>query len=210
MNELSQYQLAMAGGFGDTAAQAELVAIDLEMTGLDPINDQIVSIGLVPIKQAQIPLVGARQKFIEIKGSVGDSAAVHGVVDDTLASALSLNEALLWFIEQTRGKVLVAHHAQLDVQFLQAKISQQFGVNLAFVAIDTLQIEKQRWLKQHEVIKEGCLRLGASRERYQLPVYSAHDALVDALACAELLIAQLNAMGDSETTKLVELAQLYR
>ena len=36
----------------------------------------------------------------------------------------------------------------------------------------------------------GALRLWAARERRGLPVYRAHEALTDALACAELYLAQ--------------------
>jgi DNA polymerase-3 subunit epsilon len=35
------------------------------------------------------------------------------------------------------------------------------------------------------------IRLNASRERYGLPAYQGHHALVDALATAELLQAQI-------------------
>ncbi|WP_418135139.1 hypothetical protein [Psychromonas sp. GE-S-Ul-11] len=34
-------------------------------------------------------------------------------------------------------------------------------------------------------------RLTAVRKRYQLPQYNAHNALVDSLATAELLLAQI-------------------
>ena len=35
------------------------------------------------------------------------------------------------------------------------------------------------------------MRLADSRRRYNLPAYQAHHALSDALACAELLQAQI-------------------
>ena len=38
-------------------------------------------------------------------------------------------------------------------------------------------------------IKSGDLRLQACRDRYNLPPYPAHNALIDALATAELLVA---------------------
>ncbi|WP_454228235.1 hypothetical protein [Propioniciclava flava] len=39
--------------------------------------------------------------------------------------------------------------------------------------------------------RAGQLRLWAARERFGLPAYQAHDALTDALACAELYLAQV-------------------
>ena len=43
------------------------------------------------------------------------------------------------------------------------------------------------------------IRLNASRERYGLPVYQGHHALVDALATAELLQAQISHHYTPET-----------
>lgn len=175
--------------------QAPLIAMDLEMTGLDPVKDQILSIGLVPIENGTIPLSGAQHKLVQIRGSVGQSATIHGILDNQLTQAVSIEEALAWFIAQTRGRVLVAHHWPLDCRFLQQDILTIYHQTVLLPAIDTLVLEKQRLLRAHSVLKEGSLRLGACRERYGLPIYAAHSALTDALACAELLLAQVAAMG---------------
>ena len=175
--------------------RAPLMAMDLEMTGLDPLQDQILSIGLVPIENGVLPLGEAQQKLVQIKGSVGQSATIHGILDNHLIQAVSIEEAMAWFIAQTRGRVLVAHHSPLDCRFLQQDILAIYHQAVLLPAIDTLVLEKQRLLREHSVLKEGSLRLGACRERYHLPIYGAHSALTDALACAELLLAQVAAMG---------------
>ncbi|MGL6010674.1 MAG: 3'-5' exonuclease, partial [Shewanella oncorhynchi] len=51
------------------------------------------------------------------------------------------------------------------------------------------------------------LRLGACRERYGLPIYTAHSALTDALACGELLLAQMAAMGGAAKLTVADLLQ---
>ena len=38
------------------------------------------------------------------------------------------------------------------------------------------------------------LRLWTARERYGLPSYRAHECLIDAIACAELYLAQVAEM----------------
>ncbi|QYJ80081.1 exonuclease domain-containing protein [Shewanella acanthi] len=184
---------------------APLMAMDLEMTGLDPIKDQILSIGLIPINKGVIELSGAEQCLVQITGSVGQSATIHGIVDSELTHAVSIEEAMVWFMEKTRGRVLVAHYSPLDSRFLQHNIQAIFKARLILPTIDTLMIERTRLLREHSVLKEGMLRLGACRERYALPVYSAHSALTDALACAELLLAQVAAMGNDEDTQVAEL-----
>ncbi len=189
---------------------APLMAIDLEMTGLNPIGDQVISIGMVPIINGWIPLEKAQHMMIAISGSVGHSATVHGIVDNQLDMALSIQDAMEWFLTQTKGHILVAHHAPLDIEFIQQQLIRCFGQSIPMVFIDTLAIEKKRCLMQHSVLKEGSLRLGASRERYRLPVYSAHNALIDALSCAELLLAQVAAIGDVKKLSVKDLINVLR
>ena len=59
------------------------------------------------------------------------------------------------------------------------------------VVVDTLDLERRvvagGWGRDAGA---GALRLWAARERHGLPVYRAHEALTDALACAELYLAQ--------------------
>ncbi len=176
-------------------AKAPLMAMDLEMTGLDPLQDQILSIALIPIDNYSLNLASAEQQLLQIRGSVGQSATIHGILDNQLHQAVTIEEAMDWFWQSIQGRVLVAHNAPLDCRFLQQSLHGIYQQKLWLPAIDTLRLEKQRLLRAHSVLKEGSLRLGACRERYGLPVYGAHSALTDALACGELLLAQLAAMG---------------
>ena len=48
-----------------------------------------------------------------------------------------------------------------------------------------------------EEVRPGDLRLWRARKRYGLPVTKSHDALGDALACAELYLAQTAELGVS-------------
>jgi len=202
---LKAYQQALMPVIDKPFAEAELLAIDLEMTGLNASFDQILSIGVVPIRQGQLILSEAQHKLVQIEGSVGQSATIHGILDTHLDAALTPEQAMAWFLSVSEGMVLVAHHAPLDLAFLQSGLQACLGEKPRLLAIDTLLLEKQRLLRQQEHLQEGCLRLGRSRARYGLPVYAAHNALIDALACGELLLAQVAAMGGATKVKIAEL-----
>ncbi|TEW56771.1 3'-5' exonuclease [Psychromonas sp. RZ22] len=189
--------------------KTNLLALDIEMTGLEPKKDQIVSIGIIPIIDSQIRPKFAQYKLIKIQGSVGQSATIHGILDKDLTNALTIEEALLWLFEQCQDKVLVAHHAPLDLQFLQQALLTTQQRPHALFAIDTLNIDKQRQQRKQQVLKTGSLRLNACRERYNLPIYNAHNALTDALACAELLLAQLSKIGKLEEITVGQLLNKY-
>ena len=186
-------------------ADLNLLALDIEMTGLDAKKDQMVSIGIIPITNGHIQPKLAQYKLIKIQGSVGQSAVIHGVLDKDLNNALPKEAVLAWLFKQCKDKVLIAHHAPLDLAFLQQQLLKQSVPALPLFAIDTLNIQKQRQLRKYQMIKVGSLRLNACREDYKLPIYHAHNALTDALACAELLLAQLSKMGGIENITLAQI-----
>ncbi|WP_259394780.1 3'-5' exonuclease [Shewanella sp. SR44-3] len=184
-----------------------LMAIDLETTGLDPNTEQIVSIGLVPIYGAEIPLAKAQHRTVAINGGVGNSATFHGLSDSALAKGMALDEAMAWFITESRGHILVAHNAPLDLGFIQVQFERLYQSPCPLPFIDTLAIAKRRWLSQHSVLKQDCLRLDACRKRHGLPTYAAHSAQIDALACAELLVAQMAAIAGKDKLSPWQLLQ---
>jgi len=191
--------------------EAPLLALDLEMTGLDPKKDQIISIGIIPIINGQIKLSKGQHKLIKIEGSVGQSATIHGLLDADLKQAIPLDEAVQWLLREITGSVLVAHHAPLDMSFIGQALKKEghlpSGKKCHLYAIDTMRIEHQRLLRKQPMIKEGELRLKNCRYRYNLPSYQAHNALIDALACAELLLAQIARMGGQQRIKVSDLIQ---
>ena len=168
-----------------------LVAVDLEMTGLNAQQDQIISVGLIPIEHGRLLLGKAQHRLVSIAGSVGQSAAIHGIVDRHLQeTTLTQQEMLIWLLQMTYGKLMIFHHGMLDIAFL-SKLSQQvYQRPLHLPVIDTLQIEQRRLMRDRHVIEQGSLRLHACRRRYRLPAYAAHNALIDATACGELFLAQ--------------------
>lgn len=203
------YQQALLPLLNLTIKEAPLLALDLEMTGLNHKCDQIISIGIIPIINSQIKLNKGQHKLIKIEGSVGQSATIHGLMDADLQQAVTLDDALQWLLKEAIGKVLVAHHAPLDMRFIEQALSQQndpaSNHRCHLYAIDTMRIEQRRLLRKQILIREGELRLGNCRSRYNLPHYNAHNALIDALSCAELLLAQVNKMGGPDNIRVSEL-----
>ena len=205
LNALRDHYQYLLSQLDSPISDIKLLALDIEMTGLDSKKDQMVSIGVIPIINAKIQPKLAQYKLIKIQGTVGQSAVIHGVLDRHLTNALPLQEVLQWLFEQCKDKVIVAHYASLDLQFLQQSLVGAEKQSFALFAIDTLLIDKKRELRKHQSLNTSSLRLNACRERYNLPIYNAHNALTDALACAELLLAQLSKMGGIDKVTLQQL-----
>jgi DNA polymerase III subunit epsilon len=180
------------------------LAIDLELTGLNPRRDHIVSVGWVPIRGQEIILADARHYLINSPASVGQSAIYHGLHDHQLTSGHDLTDILTKLLTQYAGYVLVAHHSKLDEQFLRMGCQRSFAKTPRFTFIDTLQMEWQRLLRQGKVVKHDALTLPNCLQRHGLPPMPHHHALEDAYSCALLLLSQLKLGGNTMT-----LADLY-
>ena len=95
--------------------------------------------------------------------------------------------------------------AFLDWGFLKQAF-QEHNIDVQpLLIIDTFQIEKKRLHQQGHEIGLDDLTLSACRARYELPHYGCHHALTDAMATAELLLAQCHQISRGNELKLAEL-----
>jgi DNA polymerase-3 subunit epsilon len=182
-------------GRRDDARSAPYLALDLETTGLDAANDAIISVGWVPITGGRIRMAGARHLYLSIDGSVAQSATIHHIRDSDLSAGCTEQEAVHAVLQALRGRVLLVHHAPLDLRFLHAACRRHCTVPLHTRVVDTLALAHVRKSRGRQEAREGALRLDALRAEYNLPRYPAHDALTDALATAELFLAMLPQWG---------------
>jgi DNA polymerase-3 subunit epsilon len=136
---------------------------------------------------------------------VGKSATVHGLLDHEVAEGVALEEALAELFTAARGRLWVFHHAPLDIAFLQGACKSWLGATPPFAALDTLALERSRRQRREQPVRPGDLQLAALRDIYGLPHYAAHNALLDAFATAELLLAML---AHSDSRGKVDLSSL--
>lgn len=179
--------------------EAPLVALDIETTGLDPRRHAIVSVGVVPFTLARIPLREAHYWVLKpYRELTATSVTLHHITHDEVENAPDLAEVLPEVLEVLKGRLAVVHYRHIERGFFDAAVKNRLGEGLLFPVIDTMSLEARlyrqslwarfrRWLGRPPV----SIRLQASRERYGLPPYQGHHALVDALATAELLQAQV-------------------
>lgn len=192
------YQVGLPAG--DTPiADVPLMALDFETTGLDPGRDAIVSIGLVPFDLQRIRPSGGRYWVVRPAGPLREeSIAFHRITHSQVAQAPPLEEVFDDVLESLRGHLVVVHYSNIERSFLDAAAMALHREHCLFPVIDTMVLEARRerqgrrqQLKRLLGIKPRSIRLADTRARYGLPVYSAHHAKVDAMATAELFVAQV-------------------
>ncbi|MBP6251976.1 MAG: hypothetical protein KA387_04425 [Rubrivivax sp.] len=175
-----------------------MAALDIETTGLDPARHEIVSIALVPMDMTQIRGSQTRHWIVRPRGELAaESVTFHGITHSQVAAAPDLADMLAPLLTAMAGRVLVVHCRQIERQFIDAALRARIGEGIQFPVIDTMALEARlhrrpagfwaRWQRRTPV----SIRLSDSRRRYGLPDYRAHHAPTDALASAELLLAQV-------------------
>ncbi|QSP95747.1 3'-5' exonuclease [Marinobacter salinisoli] len=179
--------------------EVPMVAMDFETTGLSPNQHSIVSVGLVPFNLHSIQLGAGRHWIVRPRQPLSQtSIEIHGITHSDVSNAPDIEAILPAMFELLSGHIAVVHFRAIEREFLDVALKYRFGEGITFPVIDTMAIEAHlhpnrrptRW-QQFFGKKPISIRLADSRMRYGLPHYASHSALVDALATAELLQAQV-------------------
>jgi len=171
--------------------QVDYLAIDLETTGLEAKRDHILSVGYVVVHGNRIDLASARHRLVRTGRAIPEaSAVIHQITDDQAAGGEDLRGVLAELLTALAGKVMIAHHASVERGFLSLACERLLGGALLVPVVDTQVLARRTFERRQIAFKGSDLRLHALGDRYNLPRYGAHNALSDALAAAELFLAQ--------------------
>ena len=185
--------------------RVSFLVVDAEMSSLDVNEGELLSVGWVCVEKGAVVLESARHYLVRAEKSVGQSATIHHLRDCELDEAETREVVKNRFLEAAAGKVLVFHNAALDLAYLNKVARQILNAPILLPSVDTLLQEKVLLERRDQPIRSGDLRLQACRDRYNLPSYPAHNALLDALATAELLIAHVKHRAGDQPFSLGQL-----
>lgn len=170
-----------------------MLSVDFETTGLNARKDKLLSVGFVNVDKNQIRLASCYHQIINTTGDLqASNVVIHQITDDIKNQGLPLKTVIDDLLIALSGKVMVVHFARIEKQFLQQACLELYGLVPAFPIIDTLAIAKRRLDKSDTPYDPSQLRLSALRENYALPRHHPHNALSDAIATAELLMALIS------------------
>lgn len=180
-------------------SEVPLVALDFETTGLEADAHSIVSVGLVPFTLDAILLSQAKHWIVRPRLPLHQtSVTFHGITHADISNAPDLSDILEEVFASLNGRIPVVHYRHIERPFLNVALQYRLNEGIRFPLIDTMAIEahlhpdrEPSFFKRLMGEKPISIRLADSRMRYGLPHYAAHNALVDAIATAELLQAQL-------------------
>lgn len=179
--------------------EVDYSVVDLELTGLDPEDHEIISFGAVTVTGGRVRLDDARHLTIRpARMPSPDTIRIHGLREQDLSAAPSLDQVLDEILAALTGRALVAHAASIETGFLRAALSR-YGIGLRNPVVDTagLALELRR-LRREAAPRRGGDPAGAvisspglsELARFlNLPVHRPHHADGDALTTAQAFIA---------------------
>ncbi len=198
----------IAGAYATLAARAletvygfedEVVILDLETTGFDPVRDEIIEAAALIARGPEV--LGRWSTLVRpVRPIPHETTQLTGIDDAMVADAPPVERALAELAAFAGARTLVAHNAAFDRAFLEAAGSVSSG--LRGVWIDSLEVVRLALprLKSH--------RLADMARAFGLETGQEHRAADDVEALFSVWRVALTAFGDLPPGTLHELARL--
>ena len=180
----------------------EIVVFDIETTGFSPVNDRIIEIGAVKVKDGKV-----KERFssfvnpecpipfrIEQLTSINDSMVVD---------AETIEKVLPEFLDFCGDAVLAAHNAGFDMSFIKEN-ARRLGIAREFTYLDTMGIAR--------LLLPGQAKhtLDAVAKTLHLSLENHHRAVDDAECTAEMYLAFLRMLSERGIVSLGQLTEAGR
>ena len=196
--------------------QADYVAFDTELTGLDRKRDSIISIGAVRLRGGRIFPGRVFYRLVQPESELRpESVVVHELVHSDLEDAARASDVLIDFLEFVDDSILLGHFVHIDLEFTHRAMKKIFGVGLARSAVDTATLHD--WLIDNDprfAAHHGGISvkkdLFSTAVRYGIAVDRPHDALFDAFVAAQLFQRYLAFLPGNGVRTVKELLQVGR
>jgi DNA polymerase-3 subunit epsilon len=168
--------------------EARFCVIDLELTGLDPAVDSIVSFAALQITDGRLRLSDRRYELIRpARMPDAETIRIHGLRSSDLVHAPTLSEVLDRLLEALTGNALVAHVASVEEGFLDAAL-QTHGLRLSNPVIDTAWLAAELLRRRGGSVTDPA-DLSSLARSLGLPVHRPHHADGDALTTGQVFLA---------------------
>jgi DNA polymerase III epsilon subunit family exonuclease len=163
-----------------------LAFIDIETTGLDVIDHEIIEIGCVlstpDLKVIEEFELKVKPEHLEFADPT--SMKINHYEESAWVDALSLKEAMKILSEKAKDSIMVGQNIAFDSGFLEHAFAKyHIKNNMHYHKLDTISIAWAKFHKdtdfEHFSLREMCKRFGITNE-------NAHSALSDARATFEL------------------------
>ena len=181
---------------------ADFVVFDIETTGFSPVNNKIIEIGAVKIRQGEI--TDRFSVFVNPGVPIPfEIEKLTSINDSMVMDAPPIEVILPQFLDFCQDAVLVAHNANFDMSFIMENAKRQ-GISRKFTFVDTLGIA--RVLLTHQAKHT----LDAVAKTLSISLENHHRAVDDAECTAHIFLkfsAMLRERGADTLSRINSLGE---
>ena len=164
-------------GMGIVAYPNTYIVVDLETTGLNPVNDEIIEISA--LKYVNNQLVESFTHLVNPQLPINwKITQITGIDDEMVAQAPTIDQLLPSFLEFIGSEILMGYNFNFDISFLINKLNKYGYPTLTNNYIDVMQLAKLH-LKNMVNYKQTTIAA-----YFTINTQGAHRASVDCEMCA--------------------------
>jgi DNA polymerase-3 subunit epsilon len=186
---------------------SRFVVVDVETTGLNLMQDKLISIGAVAVVNGKIALgdsfyVVLQQQAASEKGNI----LVHGIGSSEQLEGDPPVEALLSFLEYLGKSPLIAFHVTFDETMIKRALRDYLGFNFKHPWLDMAYVMPSLnppLAKKYRALDDWIGHFG-------IRIDARHNALADALATAQLFQVALAQTDNKNVTDFAELRDMEK
>jgi DNA polymerase-3 subunit epsilon len=183
------------------------VVVDVETTGLNLMQDRLISIGAVAVVNAKIALgdsfyIVLQQQAASAKGNI----LIHGIGHTEQLQGEPPADALLSFLEFLGKDPLIAFHVTFDETMIKRALREYLGLNLKHPWLDLAYVMpglNPPLAKKYRALDDWI-------GHFKIRIDVRHNALADALATAQLLQVAHSQASRKDITNMSELRDLEK
>ena len=161
------------------------VAIDCEMTGLNPKKHHLLSVAAIHINGDTIDTGNGLHLVCKPPMMPDrDTIVIHGLRTADVENGMSYDEMLALLLPFIDNRPLVGFCPQIDTGFLNPLVKRYMGTHLPNEVIDVRQLYSRRMVGSSQSIPGQSQHLTNILAHYDIPELGTHDAYNDAIMTA--------------------------
>jgi len=172
----------------DESPDDEFIVYDTETTGLNPKEDEILSIGAVKIKGNKILTSQTFEVYLKNTKEISSkSIEIHGIRECDLQNATDVESGVKDFLRFIGSRPLIGYYLEFDVAMINKYIKPMLGITLPNKMLEVSEIYFDKTVA---LIPQGNidLRFDTILKNCGVPDMGAHNAVNDAIMTAMIYL----------------------
>ncbi|NPA73256.1 MAG: 3'-5' exonuclease [Epsilonproteobacteria bacterium] len=166
----------------------EVVAVDIESTGLNYKKDEILSIGAVKIKGNKILINESFEIFCKPKKKISEeSIKIHHIRPCDIQNGIDIQEAILKLLDFIEGRAILGYYIKFDYEMISKYAKSLIGCKLPnkTIELSSMYYKRKKKSSAYDFID---LKFDTILKELDLPKLGKHDALNDAIMSAMMYL----------------------